>query len=312
MIEIKQYTSADINVWNDFLYKSRMPIFLFDRNYMEYHSDRFKDNSLMFYDDNNLIALLPLNIVNETDLFSHGGLTFGGFIYLDNIKQYKMLQCFQSLIEYMKAHSVKKLYYRPSPHMYHRYPSEEDLYSLFYIGAIVEKIEAATVVDFSYQMKIPKGRKAQIARARREGVVIEEAIEYEQFIQLENDVLQKYHGTMAVHTGQELSVLHEKFPENIKLYIARYKGKIVAGAVLYIYPNLVHTQYLASNDCGRELGALDLVVSTVMEIYRKDKQWFDFGKSTENNGKVLNEGLIFQKEGFGGRTNIYQGWIVNV
>ena len=50
---------------------------------MEYHSDRFKDYSLLFYRDGQLVGLLPANIRNDT-LFSHEGLTFGGVIACPN------------------------------------------------------------------------------------------------------------------------------------------------------------------------------------------------------------------------------------
>lgn len=85
------------------------------------------------------------------------------------------------------------------------------------------------------------------------------------------------------------------------------RGKCQAGAVLFIYGDVVHTQYLAANDTAREIGALDFVVATLIEKYKDSKAYFDFGKSSEGeDGKFLNEGLIHQKEGFGGRTMVYQ------
>ena len=33
------------------------------------------------------------------------------------------------------------------------------------------------------------------------------------------------------------------------------------------------------------------------------KRWFDFGISTEDDGRILNQGLIEQKEGFGARAS---------
>ena len=44
-------TSNLKQVWNEFLYNSRTPMFMFDRNFMEYHSDRFIDYSLLFYEE---------------------------------------------------------------------------------------------------------------------------------------------------------------------------------------------------------------------------------------------------------------------
>jgi len=60
-------------------------------------------------------------------------------------------------------------------------------------------------------------------------------------------------------------------------------------------------QYLACSPFGREVGALDYLLDVLVgEIYI-DKKYFDFGISTENDGRKLNEGLIAQKEGFGAR-----------
>ena len=155
-----------------------------------------------------------------------------------------------------------------------------------------------------------KGRKAQISRAKRESVEIVESNEFERFIALENEVLAKFHNAKAVHSGAELALLASKFPKQIKLYVATQRGddKILAGVVVFVYENLVHTQYMASSDKGREIGALDLVISTLLDKYRENKLYFDFGISTENDGLTLNEGLIAQKESFGGRVCVYESW----
>ena len=82
---------------------------MFDRDYMDYHSDRFEDNSLMFFDDSEkLIALLPANLRGDI-LYSHQGLTYGGFLTDENMKQEKMLICFNTLKEYMKNNAINKL-----------------------------------------------------------------------------------------------------------------------------------------------------------------------------------------------------------
>ena len=83
---------------------------------------------------------------------------------------------------------------------------------------------------------------------------------------------------------------------------------LVAGSAAFEYDTDVHTQYMASSDLGGTIGALDLAISTVMNDYREKKLWMDFGISTEDQGRVLNEGLLPQKEGFGRITNIYTVW----
>ena len=164
-------------------------------------------------------------------------------------------------------------------------------------------------------LKMPKGRKAQISRAKREGVVIEvltELKDYEAFIDLENEVLEARHETHAVHTAAELKMLHDRFPENIHLFAAMKDQQMIAGTVVFEYDRAIHTQYMAANEEARQIGALDLAVATVMDKYRESKEWLDFGISTEHGRIYLNEGLIAQKEGFGGRTGVYEIWELQI
>lgn len=310
MIVVK-YSSDKKNQWDEFIKSSKNGLFMFYRDYMEYHSDRFIDNSLMFYENEKLISVFPASVSDKV-LLSHGGLTFGGFVTDSSMKQHHMNDLFESLLNYSKQNDIQEIIYKQIPHIYHKIPAEEDLYSLFCINASINKIEAATVIDLQNRPKISKGRKAQITRAKREGVVFEESYEFEKFINLENDVLGEYHNATAVHTGKELELLHNRFPEQIKLYVGKHGENIVAGCLLFVYENLVHTQYLAANDWARENGALDLVIFTLIEKFKDNKKWFDFGKSTEGDGKILNKGLISQKEGFGGRTFVYQTWKISL
>ncbi|WP_028242293.1 GNAT family N-acetyltransferase [Pseudobutyrivibrio ruminis] len=313
MISIVRYSAEKKEEWNDFNNNSKNSLFMFNRNYMEYHSDRFQDHSLMFYDDETLVALLPMS-QRENELISHGGLTYGGFITNDKMKQHTMLDCFDALKEYSKKEEIKKIIYKTIPHFYHSQPAEEDKYALYINNATIFKIEASTVVNLKAPLKMPKGRKAQISRAKREGVDVEiltDVDAYAKFIDLENAVLQEHHNTNAVHSANEINYLHDLFPNNIHLFAALKDGEMIAGTIIFEYENVVHTQYMAANEEARQIGALDLVIKTVIDKYSGNKEWLDFGISTEDNGRILNYGLISQKEGFGGRTNIYTTWEIN-
>lgn len=304
MIKIYHYQNDYKDKWNDFIANSKNGIFMFNRDFMDYHSDRFKDNSLMFYDEEKLIAVLPANI-KENILYSHGGLTYGGFITDEKMKQHKMMECFKIFKKYMSENNIKKCIYKVIPHIYHKLPSEEDLYALFKFGAKSYRQDVSTTISLLKPCQMPKGRKAQISRAKREGVIIEESNDFEIFIELENSVLKTNHGVKAVHSAEELKLLKSRFQNKIQLWISKYNNEIIAGTLLFVYDNVVHTQYMAANEKAREIGALDLLIKTLIDKYKDEKQYFDFGISTENDGKYLNEGLIAQKESFGGRSIIY-------
>lgn len=84
---VKQYNIKDKEIWNEFVLNSKQGTFLLNRNYMDYHSDRFDDNSLMFYDTKDrLTAILPANIKDNV-LQSHQGLSYGGLSYEKKQKQ---------------------------------------------------------------------------------------------------------------------------------------------------------------------------------------------------------------------------------
>jgi len=310
MVKIQTYTQNQKDIWDAFVKNAKNGIFMFERGFMDYHSDRFKDNSLMFYDEDKLMAVLPASL-HEKELRSHGGLTYGGFITSDKMKQHHMNDCFDALKNYMQQNNISKLIYKVIPHIYHKQPAEEDLYSLYLNEARLLKIEPSTTVLLKDTFKMPKGRKAQVARAKREGVIIKQSTDFDTFIDMENLVLAERHNTKAVHTADELHLLASRFTDKIQLWAAEYQGKMVAGTLLFVYDNVVHTQYLAADDTAREIGALDLLIKTLMNQFSATKTYFDFGISTENNGQFLNEGLIAQKEGFGGRTTIYQTWEIN-
>lgn len=314
MITVVRYTEDKVDIWNQFNKQSKNSLFMFDRNYMDYHKDRFKDHSLLFYDEDKLIALLPMS-EHDDMLISHGGLTYGGFITDSKMKQHTMIDCFEELIIYAKENGFQSIRYKCIPHIYHSQPAEEDRFALFANNSRLDTVDVSTYVNLAAPLKMPKGRKAQISRAKREGVIVEELTELEdfkKFIDLENEVLTERHDVRAVHTGEELKLLHDRFPENIHLFASLKDGNLIAGTVLYEYDQVVHTQYMAANDEARTIGALDLAVSTVINNYKETKKWLDFGISTEHGKIYLNEGLCSQKEGFGGRTGVYEIWELNL
>lgn len=309
MIDVVKYSPEYRDEWNGFVDNSRTPMFMFNRGYMEYHADRFCDASLLFLKDGEIIALMPANIDGDT-VVSHAGLTFGGVISNTKMHMHTMLDVFDGMIKYYRSNGVRRIIYKSIPYIYYNYPGQEDLYALFRNNAKILKIEPSCTIDLTKQLKMPKGRRAQIVRARREGVQITETSDWHKFIELENAVLKKHHNTSAVHSGDELALLASRFPQNIKCYVATVAGEMIAGCVLFVYKDIVHTQYLAADDTARCIGALDFLISTLMAQYRDGWRWFDFGCSTLDGGKILNTGLIAQKEGFGGRVVVHNTWEV--
>lgn len=305
MIIIKKYCAEDKNVWDEFVDNSKNGTFMLKRDFMDYHSDRFVDNSLMFYDEDKLIALLPASKHGD-ELRSHGGLTYGGVITNKKMTAQKMLDIFDEMKKYLAECNVAKLIYKCVPCVYHNYPADEDLYALFRNNAKLIRRDISTTIFLPEKIKFSDLRKRGAKKALKNGLVVKESHDFKTYIALLADVLKLHHDTKPVHTAEELELLASRFPDIIKLYAAfDEKGKMYAGVVIFDTPQTVHAQYIANSEEGREIGALDLVMDYLINTYAVSKKYFDFGISTEDGGRYLNNGLISQKEGFGGRAIVY-------
>ncbi|GAB3825759.1 hypothetical protein GCM10028895_35760 [Pontibacter rugosus] len=134
MVEVVKYSEKYKAVWDAFVEGSKNGTFLFYRDYMEYHADRFTDHSLLIYKKGKLVSLLPANEVGQK-LHSHSGLSYGGFITDKRMKSTLMLKVIASVKLYLQVLGFRSVKYKAIPHIYHQQPAEEDLYALFREGA---------------------------------------------------------------------------------------------------------------------------------------------------------------------------------
>ncbi len=304
MLELKRYTQNLADQWNSFVSQSKNGVFWFNRNYMDYHSDRFHDNSLLIYRNNKLLTVLPANRTEDV-LYSHQGLTHGGFIMSSNVTATDMINAFDMINEYLRKDGFTKVIYKPMPSIYHQISAEEDLYALFRNNAQLIGRNISSTIYQDNKIKFYRLRKHGVRKAFKNGIIVCESDEYVAFWKILSDNLMNRHGVKPVHTLEEITLLHSRFPDNIKLFIA-YRNEIPLGGVLvYVTQKVIHPQYCSANSIGKELGALDFLFDFLINTKYIDVPIFDFGQSTEQMGQYLNEGLIFQKEGFGGRGLVY-------
>ena len=304
-MEIRRYRREDKELWNSFVSKARNATFLFDRNYMDYHADRFDDNSFMFYHKGKLKAVLPANVAGDT-LYSHQGLTYGGLLLDKKATVEDVLECFDSMNSWLRENGISKVVYKALPWIYQQYPSEEDLYALTWKckAQLISRNIASTIV-IDNKLKFAESRKSGIRKALSLNIEVGESNDVDGFWHVLEDNLSNRYNAKPVHTANEMKLLMSRFPNNIKLYVAKMNGEIVGGTLIYVTPQVVHTQYISASVEGKKHGALDLLFDYIINKVYANCRYFDFGKSTEQGGAYLNEPLIFQKEGFGGRGVCY-------
>ena len=303
-IRVEHYESRHKALWDEFVSQSKNGVFLFYRDYLEYHADRFSDYSLLFFQGDYLIALLPANR-EESAVISHGGLTFGGIISDSRMTTGLMLEIFSAMINELRKAGVKKLIYKAVPHMYHLLPAEEDLYALFVHKAKLCRRDVSSTVIAGHRPPLAHGRKKTLKEVRALGLKVEQSHDFSQFMAIAHASLQLRHGLRPVHTPEEMELLACRFPENIKLFALLRKQEMLGGVIIYESQNVAHGQYRYATEEGMELGAFDCLMDVLMnEVYVR-KPYIDFGISMMDSGRKLNAGLVQNKESFGARTTVY-------
>ena len=315
MISLAPYTPELKDEWNTLVKESKNATFLFDRSFMDYHKARFHDASLMFHDrKGHPVALLPANTDERTHtVHSHQGLTYGGLLMSKEIHASEVIEALDSACRHFAAQGFTSLYYKPIPYIYSRYPSQEDLYFLYRHGARLCARNLSQTIFIPDAIKMDQLRRRCAAKSAKAGNTICEEHDVTEFWHILDDNLRLRHGVRPVHSTDELQLLMGRFGDRIKLYVVKNPtGDVIAGTVVFDTGQTVHTQYIASNAEGKATGAFDHLTTHLLTHVYADRQYLDFGISTEQGGQVLNEGLTFQKEAFGGRGVCYDTWELNL
>ncbi|MCJ2058673.1 GNAT family N-acetyltransferase [Methylobacterium sp. J-048] len=307
-LSIRRFTQDQASAWNAHNRTAANGHFLFDRSFMDYHADRFTDASLLITREDTMLAALPANIDGDT-IYSHQGLTFGGLLTA-RLSTDATLALFEDCLNHYRQTGARKLIYKPPPSIYHRRPAEADLYCLFRVGAQLVRRDVTTTIDYRLPGELSSRRRRGVGKAQKAGLTIRTDSRWPAFWDILAQTLQERHGVTPVHTLPEIEMLASRFPENIKLFTAEQEGATVAGVVIFETQDVAHAQYIASNRQGRDVGALDLLFSTLIKTYQPVKRYFDFGISTEEGGRVLNQGLLTQKEEFGGSAVMHDTYAV--
>lgn len=302
---IRRYTAADHDAWNSYVSRARNATFLFYREYMDYHSDRFRDHSLLFYKSNRLYAIMPAHAVG--DIFcTHRGLTYGGLLMDDDVTTAGVMVLFDELNEYLRQQGFRRVLYRAIPWVYHRLPAEEDLYAMFWkCGARLQQRMSGTVIFLDEHLPWRKDHRRRLRQSQSAGIRVERNGSLEAFWPILNDNLMRKFNAQSVHTLDEILLLKSRFPEQIVQYNAYLDDQIVGGITFYVMGHVLHGQYSGTNDLGKHRGAMEAIYHQVMYHDYRHMRYLDFGTSCEGGGRILNEGLIDHKEAYGGRTVCY-------
>ena len=304
MLTIRRYDPTQKLVWDNFLENCKNGTFLFKRDFMDYHKSRFDDFSIMIYSDNQLIALVPGNI-DLNNVYSHQGLTYGGIVIQFDSKFNEYLEIFSEVLRFLKKKSINSLYVKQIPTIYNFNFNDELDYLSFVTDSQNYRKDIISIINLQSDFKIAKDRINGYKRGIKNLLEVREAHDFDEFWnELLIPNLAKKHSVAPVHSLNEIALLKSRFKSNIRQFNVYKENEIVAGTTIFQTKNVVHVQYTASNSKKNILGSLDfLFYKLITDIYSNHK-YFDFGTSNERDGKKINQGLLYWKEGFGARSLI--------
>lgn len=302
--QVRLYQPQDFTIWNAFISLAKNATFLFDRNFMDYHSDRFKDYSLMIFDGDKLIAVVPANRVEDT-VYSHQGLTYGGLILNNKAKLSAVISIFKNVLQFLNENSIEKLIVKTIPTIYSDYFSDELEYCLFIVKAKLYRRDALSVLDLTNKIAIDSNRMEGVKRGFKNELDVKEETSFDQFW---NEILvpnlATKHNAKPVHTLSEITKLKNLFPNNIRQFNVYKNEELLGGTTVFVNKKVVHSQYISGNSTKNVSGSLDFLHHHLVKEVFKEYHYHDFGICNEYDGRKINKGLLFWKESFGAKTVI--------
>jgi hypothetical protein len=306
---VVKYRADDKQVWNALVADSPTATFLFNRDFMDYHADRFQDHSTLLFFENELVALLPATKKGDI-LCSHGGLTYGGIILKKDFfvpTPSQIATILNTFLHYYKNHGFNTLIYKEIPDFYTPpffIKLSQQFKDLPSVSVVQEDIGA--VIDLQQAIHFSYLRRRSIKKAGHWEFVLRISSNSQNqamFSDFWNELLipqlkNKYNLT-PTHTLSEIILLANRFPENIKQYSIYFEGKIVAGVTIFEDKQVAHCQYIASNELGKKLYAADFLFGYLITEKYKHFSYFSFGISNEHGSTKINEGLLNWKKSWG-------------
>jgi hypothetical protein len=299
---IIRYTEDHRSQWENFVSNSKNGTFHLTRNFIDYHGTKFNDHSLLAFEEDKLVGLLPMNEVGQS-VYCHQGLTYGGWILSTEIRLHEFYELFKSFLSYLSNQGFEALHYKSIPYMYHQLPSQEDIHMMHLAGAICSGQHVNPVIIPSNVPAFQERRIRGMKKALKEGIAIRVSQDFDSYYTIVEDLLAVYSSTPA-HSRSEILDLQKRFPNEIELHAAFNGEEMCAGILCFNTPKCLRFQYIASTLEGKEKGALDLLFATLIQETFSQKNYIDFGTSTNNQGASLALGISQQKEGFGARTSV--------
>ncbi len=285
--------------WDEFIETSQNATFLFKRNFMEYHQDRFEDFSLMIYKNKKLFGLLPAH--RRADVFfSHQGLTYGALL-LKRLNTTNVELVLNAVLDFLREQNFSAFHLKIMPQFLQQQYHSALEYFMFQKGARLVRRDMNFIINLSIPLKLSNSKRIKPNSETANSLTLEISEDLKTFWQtMLVPGLESAHGVKPVHSLAEIQLLKNRFPKNILLYYAFFDGMPVAGMLLFVDRGVLKSQYVSATERGKSLRALEFLYVNLLIKYQNDGfRFFDLGITNTDEGTQYNRGLTKYKEEFG-------------
>lgn len=294
------YQSDFYSLWNHFIQNSDNATFLLHRDFMEYHSDRFTDASILIFEAENLVAVCPANS-SENQWHSHQGLTYGSIVVENNFSAERLGTLISGLLAFLKSKNYDTAFIKTIPQFYGNDILLKIKHQLIKQEASVYRSDMVLAIDYAKPLQIHKTKLKHYNKNSILGFEIKETSDFSSFW---NEILmprlREKHRVKPVHSLEEIQYLNSKFPEQIRQFNLYKDEELLAGITIFDTGKVVKSQYGATSLNGEKLRAIEfLFLHLIHQFKNSNKRYFSMGTVTEQSELGYNPGLLKQKEELG-------------
>ena len=287
-MRIERFNSANRLVWDKWIRDCRAP-FYFLRSYIDYHGSRFIDHSMMFYDEDEMVGLIPA-IQEGSTIHSHKGLSYGGWIG-HNIHNEILID---SIKEHCENQGIESIIYRPQPTFYG--VNSENLHDSMEVFS--EKL--TFIIPLSQPLNINTNRKRNLKKS--DHLEVKHMVDVDSFYSMLYNEMMERHKTSPIHTKEDLVYLCRSFPDNIKIFAARHKEN-VGYIMTFLFRDVIKCQYIVSDEMGYKHEAITQIVIFLAEHFKHSHMYLDLGAATDEHGN-FKESLARFKRSLGAEEKV--------
>jgi hypothetical protein len=305
-IQVQQYLLENAAEWNAFVKQSVNGSFLLDRNFMDYHQERFEDHSLMMYLDGQLMCCIPAH-VKDGVFYSHRGLSYAGLMVsaaaVTNIDK-----IVDALLEYVKGLAFAKAELQLPPISY-QFLNKEIAAVLEHKGFTPNRKLHNQSVALDQEIQVSPKKSTGYRNGKFEGLRMETTNDFRSFWEevLTPQLAERYH-SKPIHSLAEIELLASRFQKNIIQYNVYREDALLAGITFFIKGNIVKSQYTASSPEGLKTDAVAYIYMEAMKEFKeKGCSLMDYGTVNEKDGSV-NKGLQRFKKEMGCQEEEWRRW----